>query len=85
MLSGSGDWGWGWSVYGTEGECSGLCGCCGGADCWYGGLSERGSCSGGVRWDGSWCVSSGLHGAVHYDDVCHGESSSCVCACLHLG
>lgn len=68
-----------------EGECWGLCGCCGGADYWYGGLSGRGSCSGGVRWDGCWCVSLGLSGAAYYDDACHGESRSCVCVCLHLG
>lgn len=73
----SGGWGLGWSVYGRGGEC------CGGPDCWCVGLSGRGDCSGGARWDVCCCVSSGCRGAVYCDDVCRGESRSCVC--LHLG
>lgn len=48
--------------------------CCGGSDCWCEGLSGRGGCSGGVRSDGCWCVSSGLRGTAYCDGVCHGES-----------
>lgn len=72
VLSGSGGWDSDWSVHGRGGESWGWCVRCGGADCWCGGLSGRGGCSGGVRWDGCWRVSSGLRGSVCCDGVCHG-------------
>lgn len=53
--------------------------CCGGADCWCGGLSGREGCCEGVCWR----VSSGLRWAVYCDDVYHEESGSSVC--LHSG
>lgn len=74
VLCGSGGWDWGWSVYERGGESWGWYVCCGGADCWYEDLGGRGGCSGGVRLDGCWCVSSGLCGTVYCDGVCHEKS-----------
>lgn len=59
--------------------------CCDGADCWCEDLSGRVGCSGGVRWEWCWSVSSGLRGTVYCDGECHGELGSYACVCLHLG
>lgn len=72
-------------MYGRRGESWGWYAYCGGAGCWCEGLSARAGCSGGERWKGCWCVSSGLRGTVYCDGECHGESGSYVYVCLHLG
>lgn len=42
-------------------------------------------CSGCVKWQAYWCVSSGLHGIVHYGGEYQGELGSSACEYLHLG